>query len=82
MKQQVIQHATGVHFHVEYIPRTPHSKPRINDVRLAGADYEPIGPNLMEFLHNIYTLSPDPAGGEQLAHRVLESIVAEVESHE
>jgi hypothetical protein len=77
MKQQIIQHATGVHFHVEYIPRTKRSKPRINDVRLAGADYEPIGPNLMQFLHNTYVLD-----AEMNATPVLQGLIMEVESHE
>lgn len=77
MKQQIIQHATGIHFHVEYIPRTKLSQPRINDVRLAGENYEPIGPNLMHFLHNTYTLDAD-----MTATPILQSLVQEVEHAE
>ena len=82
MKQQIIQHASGVHFHVEYIPRTKHSKPRINDVRIAGENYEPVGPNLMHFLHNVHTLQDVDGTDVQDAVPVLQTIVEEVESHE
>jgi hypothetical protein len=82
MKQAIIQHPTGVHFHVEYIPRTKHSKPRIADVRLAGADYEPIGPNLATFLHEVYTLQKVQGTDTQDAVPVLQGIIEEVESYE
>ena len=82
MKQQIIQHATGVHFYVEYIPRTKHSKPRINDVRLAGENYEPVGPNLANFLHNVCTLVPVEGTDVQDAVPVLQGLIEEVESHE
>lgn len=80
MKQQIVQLSSGLHFHVEYMPRTNHSKPRIHDVRLAGPDYEPVGPNIRDFLHDTYTLTE--RNGEYDAVRVLETIIQEVESHE
>jgi hypothetical protein len=73
---QIIEHPSGVFLHVQYVPRTVVSKPVIQDVRLADTNYEPIGPNLMHFLHGTYTVT------DGLATPILEAISLEVEDHE
>ncbi len=78
MKQHLFEHPTGVFLHVEYMPATGVSKPIINDVRIAGEGYEPIGPNLSLFLHTLHTI--DSTGPVTMATPVLELISQEIQN--
>lgn len=81
MKQQIIEHPSGVFLHVQYVPSTKVSKPIVQDVRLADTNYEPIGPNLMQFLHDTFTVAHGD-NGVSMATPLLEAIMQEVQDHE
>ena len=77
MKQAIYEHPTsGVFFHIEYVPATKVSKHVIQDVRLASTDYGPVGPNLMEFLHETYIM--DTSGNVNMATPLLQAICEEL----
>ena len=77
MKQAIYEHpGSGVFFHVEYVPATKVSKHIIQDVRLASTDYEPVGPNLMHFLHEAYIM--DTSGSVNMATPILQAICEEL----
>ena len=77
MKQAIYEHpGSGVFLHVQYVPATKVSKHVIQDVRLAASNYEPIGPNLMHFLHGTYIM--DTSGPVNMATPLLEAISEEL----
>ena len=63
----------GVILHVDY---TAGAKPTIHEVQIADTGYQPIGPNLMGLLHNLYTI--DTTGPVTMAMPILEQIALDL----
>lgn len=79
MKQTTFEHPTGVLLHVQYIPATAAQPMQMHDVRVAETGtYEPVGPNLAGFLHNLYTADIAPDGDSAVLTPVLQQIAEEI----
>lgn len=76
MTQHLYEHPSGVFLHVDFTPQPVPQHPVINDVRLAGTNYEPIGPNLVQFLHNSHLI--DTTGPVTMATPMLELVAQEL----
>lgn len=71
--KHVYEHPTGVILHITY---DAGAKPIIKEVRIADTSYKPIGPDLLDFLHNIHTI--DTTGPVTMATPMLELIALDL----
>jgi hypothetical protein len=79
MRQHLFEHSTGVFLHVLYEPAPPGGSMSFQDIRIADTNYEPVGPNLIPFLHNTHML--DSTGPVTMATPVLELIAGDIIGH-
>ena len=71
--KHVYEHSSGVIPHITY---QAGAIPRIDKVRIADSSYQPIGPNLLDLLHNVHSI--DMSGPVTMATPLLEQIALDL----